>query len=168
MELSHHGIKGQRWGVRRYQNPDGTLTPTGEKRYKRDIQDNNARKKDNRIKDLEKTGPDPKRWVNEDLTRTKNVVDAGSDLVRDLKKIEVSSAKKPDLSDMSDQELREKIERGRLEQEYNRLYSDISTSEVSKGRAFLENTLEFAGNALAITGSVLGILVAINNLKNNS
>ena len=28
--LAHHGIKGQRWGVRRYQNPDGTLTPDGE------------------------------------------------------------------------------------------------------------------------------------------
>ena len=32
-ELYHHGIKGQRWGVRRYQRPDGTLTKAGEKRY---------------------------------------------------------------------------------------------------------------------------------------
>jgi hypothetical protein len=32
-ELYHHGIKGQRWGVRRYQNPDGTLTARGRKRY---------------------------------------------------------------------------------------------------------------------------------------
>lgn len=32
-ELYHHGIKGQRWGVRRYQNPDGTLTEAGKKRY---------------------------------------------------------------------------------------------------------------------------------------
>lgn len=32
-ELYHHGIKGQKWGVRRYQNPDGTLTAEGKKRY---------------------------------------------------------------------------------------------------------------------------------------
>ena len=32
-ELTHHGILGQKWGVRRYQNADGTLTSQGKKRY---------------------------------------------------------------------------------------------------------------------------------------
>lgn len=32
-ELTHAGVKGMKWGVRRYQNPDGTLTPEGKKRY---------------------------------------------------------------------------------------------------------------------------------------
>lgn len=32
--LAHHGIKGMKWGVRRYQNPDGSLTTEGMKRYR--------------------------------------------------------------------------------------------------------------------------------------
>ena len=32
-ELYHHGVQGQKWGVRRYQNEDGTLTDEGRKRY---------------------------------------------------------------------------------------------------------------------------------------
>ena len=35
-ELYHHGVKGQKWGVRRYQNPDGTLTPEGKRKYYND------------------------------------------------------------------------------------------------------------------------------------
>lgn len=36
--LSHHGIKGQKWGIRRYQNDDGTLTPEGRERYLRETE----------------------------------------------------------------------------------------------------------------------------------
>lgn len=32
-ELYHYGIKGQRWGIRRFQNEDGSYTSAGKKRY---------------------------------------------------------------------------------------------------------------------------------------
>lgn len=45
-ELYHHGIKGMRWGVRRYQNADGTLTEAGKKR----LEDYKAKEIDRVIK----------------------------------------------------------------------------------------------------------------------
>lgn len=50
-ELYHYGIKGQKWGVRRYQNKDGTLTPAGKKREYRstNIRSAIARRKNNKV-----------------------------------------------------------------------------------------------------------------------
>lgn len=48
--LSHHGVKGQKWGVRRYQTKDGSLTAAGKKRYSK----GNGKSK----KDKKKTTPE--------------------------------------------------------------------------------------------------------------
>lgn len=50
-ELYHHGIKGMRWGVRRFQKKDGTLTNAGKKRY--DDEDARAQKDRNCIVTME-------------------------------------------------------------------------------------------------------------------
>jgi hypothetical protein len=48
-ELYHHGIKGQKWGIRNYQNEDGTLTAEGYERYKQDIGKMTMKEKKNSV-----------------------------------------------------------------------------------------------------------------------
>lgn len=56
--LSHHGILGQKWGVRRFQNKDGSLTAAGKKRYDTGIERkdaNSTRNEDHHAKDSNKS-----------------------------------------------------------------------------------------------------------------
>lgn len=174
--LRHHGIKGMKWGVRRYQNKDGSLTDKGKKRYERDARENNwemgsdgiARSTSKKTKG-EVRNADPNKWVIEDRKRSKTVLNETSGLTRELKNandraMQRSRNKKPkvDLSNMTDAELRNKINRANLE----RQYMDVCVpSNVNKGRAYASNILEGAGTILGVGASALGIAVAIKELR---
>lgn len=166
-ELYHHGIKDQKWGVRRYRNKDGSLTEAGKKRYARDVRDNLARKKENRI---DTSNPDPDRWVREDITRSKKVVDSTAEINKQLQNIvrnspDKSRKQKLDTSNMSDKELRDKINRALLERQYNDLYAPESESKIRSGKEAAMSTLEAAGKVLAVGSSALAIALAIKELK---
>ena len=166
-ELYHFGVKGMKWGERRYQNKDGSLTVAGQRRYDRDVAANAKRKKDKRLP--EEGLKDPKRWAREDNERTKGLVDATSRLNNDLKNANresINRAKnnrpKMDLSNMTDKEMRDQINRAILERQYNDMFAP---QKVSKGREFVSDALEIAGSTLSITSSALGIALAIKDLK---
>ncbi len=165
-ELYHHGILGMKWGVRRYQNKDGSLTAAGKERYDRDQRENAAKKKDNRI-DVSK--PDPKRWEREDLERSKKVIDSGTASIRQLNNVLEKGTRKNkkavDLSSLTEKEMRDKINRELLEQQYTKLVLETSEEDVSKGKRYLSVALDAAGEILAATGSALSILLAIKELK---
>ena len=155
-KLCHSGVKGMKWGVRRYQNKDGSLTPAGEKRYSRDKLENKKVREAN-----------PSKWVKEDLERTKRLSDASNDMVGKLKNANDSSMRstkkaKLDLSNMTEQQMRNEINRALLERQYNDMFAPQKSK---RGREYVGKVLEGIGTTLAIGSSALGIALAIKELK---
>lgn len=175
-ELMHWGKKGMKWGVRRYQNKDGTLTEAGKKRYARDAREKEFNKYDESTGTYYKTSKkngrqeldvDADRYFKEDLQRTKRLTEESSRMTGELKKandlaIKNAPRKQMDLSNMSDKELRDQINRAFLEKQYNDMFNP---PQVSKGREYASKLLETTGTVLGITGSALGIALAIKELR---
>jgi hypothetical protein len=69
---------------------------------------------------------------------------------------------KMDLSQMSDKEMRDQINRAILERQYNEMFAP---QNVSRGREHASRVLETTGTVLAIGSSALGIALAIKELK---
>ena len=112
-ELYHHGVKGQRWGIRRYQNKDGSLTNAGKRK---------AAKMKKEYSNL--TGKQLRQLPSKKTSS------------------ETPSTKKKTISEMSDDELREKTNRYILEKNYidaKRNYESLTPKQVSKGRVFMEH-----------------------------
>lgn len=168
--------KGMKWGVRRYQKKDGSITEAGKKRYARDAREKDFNKYDESsgkyYKQSKKNGRsdlefDAARYAKEDTERSKRLVDSSRNLSNELKRTVDTSNRnrkvpKMDLSNMTDQEMRSQINREILERQYNDMFNP---RKESKGREYASRTLESAGNVLAITSSALGIALAIKELK---
>ena len=71
-ELYHFGIKGMRWGIRRYQNKDGSLTPKGQKRYNKEMEKLKAEKKKLRNEAHVKKKMDKLDELKSDVEKLKN------------------------------------------------------------------------------------------------
>jgi len=153
--LVHHGILGQKWGVRRYQNKDGSLTELGKRRVGKMSEADRQYGIHNEI------AADYGN-VSGGLKNSSKAANNASEIASKMASIRKNREKsKMDVSQMSDQELREKINRMGLE----RQYKDLLTSQETSGYDYVRDILSIGGSGLAAASSIMGILLAINKLK---
>lgn len=115
-DLMHYGVKNMHWGVRRFQYENGGLTPAGKERY---ATTNSRIDKKQAKKDGKQTSE------HEDSKKAHD--------------------KKP-VSEMSDKELRERLNRINMEQQYK----NLNPSKLNKGYKAVKTALAVAGTAIAI------------------
>ena len=207
-ELYHSGIKGQKWGIRRYQNYDGTLTEEGRHRYNKNYDDDRAedslptKDKDGNYYYTNKKGKKTlyktrsEQLSDEELTDLNRRVQQENKLaaetssaydppqytapkadqaLRDASRMAKDIADalpkgngkviKKDYSYLSDQELRDRINRLQLEDNYGRLTGD--TKYVKSGEKTRE-MLQTVGSVLAIAGSAVGLAYTIRKMREGS
>lgn len=142
-ELYHHGIKGMKWGVRRYQNKDGTLTPAGRKHYAGD---------GNAGKDAAKPEYAPKRsgknaedYTDEELRSRINRLQMEKQY-RDLQGQTNIRADDPN------RELKAERERLMLQRDVKQLRNDVNG-----GQSFVKSVMRDAGKQF-LTKAAAGVM----------
>lgn len=122
--LQHHGILGQKWGIRRYQNKDGSLTAAGKNRFK---------------------------------SKTAN---AGPNNREDHNKAHDKSKSKS-VESMSDAELRARINRLQLEQQY----AALSSKEVNTGKDYVNKIIKASTTVATLTSKTIETYNNIDKIK---
>ena len=139
--IYHFGVKGMKWGRRRFQNKDGSLTPAGRKRYSDGSSDSDS------------SGAKPP---------TMSIKRPGS-----------SSSSKKKVSEMSDDELRGRINRMNMEKQYAQLTKELSgesssNAKQNKGKSFVrEISSRAVSNVLIPAGEEIGRQLVRSYLAKN-
>ena len=143
-DLRHHGIKGQKWGVRRYQKADGTLTPLGKLRYG----DANDYKE-----------------MGKQVAKADGLIKTAKKYQKEKEHKEYEEKIKTDLSKMSDAELQKVVNRLNLEQRYTQV---MRSKEKELGESAAMKWLNAAGKVTTVAASAISMAVAIKQLTSKS
>ena len=137
-ELQHHGIKGQKWGVRRFQNTDGSLTAEGKKRYS--------------VNDYQQA-------IDKTKTAGK-IVNEAKTLNNTIKKVNDPAAERrirKSAAEMSDIELQKRVQRLNMEDNYTRMM--LHRENLERGRTFVDKALDVS--TIAVQGTVASLTIAL-------
>ena len=149
-DLRHHGIKGQKWGVRRFQNSDGSLTAAGRKRYG-DGKGSSVEDYQNAIKKTKAAGESVEniRKFNNDIKRIKDPAME--------KRIRKST------ETMTDKELQQRVNRLNMEDNYTRMM--MHREQLKQGEDYVNKVLDVSAVALRGATTALTIALLVKQLK---
>ena len=174
-ELSHHGILGQKHGIRRFQYSDGSLTPAGRLRYgvggergkaapkakaasSRDQERAAARAKRIEAQQAKKTARIESRKANKELSQKE---DRERQELRRYEELRRTPAKR-----LSENEIKELTARLQMEKNYKDLLKQTEDPKLFDGKKFVVDILQSSGKTI-ITGLITyGVGTAINNAAN--
>lgn len=153
-ELYHHGILNQRWGIRRFQNKDGSLTPEGRLRYSKSHGKKNAFKI-------------AKQRKKEKDREEKRVAKEAVKELRTQKKGHSPDYKKP-ITEYTNEELAAVNERLKMEQAYYQYLKDVAPKRVSAGQKLvkaLSTSADVLGSVSKGYSNVKSIIDTTHNIK---
>lgn len=170
--LFHGGPGSGRWprGFRLHPENNRSSGRQAYKRYAPDVSDEDKAKvvKQHNIDKAYKEAVEPKK--KDRLGKIKNAVDQTNKLVDTAQRENAELMRKSvykeklNLSKMTDQEMRERINRQLLENQYNQLFApEVST--VTKGQKAVDTALKVGGTVLTAGSTALSIALMIKELK---
>jgi hypothetical protein len=151
-EFYHSGVKGQKWGVRRYQNPDGSLTAEGKKRYRNDSV--KRRNLEEKATMSARIYVDRKRRLEKQTAKYNNLKDQGRDTSRAEAKLE-NARKAEKYWKSHNAEARKELEDhvSRMTETYkNKKIRDVPYANTAYGKQVAGKVLnkkDFAGSAVS-------------------
>lgn len=154
--LAHHGIKGMKWGIRRFRNEDGTLTEVGKKRYGNYTNEKGVLtdKGEKKLASDMKSGREGLISGSRNLVSgARRMVDASGSQSRNRYN-KRKNLTQEEMDAMSDDDLRKLINRLNLEQQYSTL------TEEPTARDRVRTGLDYAEATLSIVGGAMGVAVA--------